>query len=87
MRVFDLFGGETPRCEKNEDIRAIGVSLGEFRKSKVKQIALGEDYDMEKKAKVAKLKAEIRNKFGYKVIEEPIGVYPGFPTKPVIRNF
>ena len=29
---------------------------------KVKQIALGEDYDMEKKAKVAKLKAEIRNK-------------------------
>mgnify|MGYP000891280525 CR=1 FL=1 len=31
-----------------------------------------EDYDMEKKAKVAKLKAEIRNKFGYKVIEEVI---------------
>ena len=60
------------RCGKNEDIRAIGVSLGEFRKSKVKQIALGEDYDMEKKAKVAKLKAEIRNKFGYKVIEEVI---------------
>ena len=27
---------------------------------------------MEKKAKVAKLKAEIRNKFGYKVIEEVI---------------
>lgn len=60
------------RCHENEDIRAIGVSLGEFRKSKVKQIALGEDYDMEKKAKIAKLKAEIRGKFGYKVIEEPI---------------
>ncbi len=66
--IMELWG----RCEKNEDIRAIGVSLGEFRKSKVKQIALGEDYDMEKKAKVAKLKAEIRNKFGYKVIEEVI---------------
>ena len=60
------------RCEKNEDIRAIGVSLGEFRKSKVKQIALGEDYDMEKKTKVANLKEEIRSRFGYKVIEEVI---------------
>ena len=29
-------------------------------------------YDMDKKVKLAKLKAEIRNKFGYKVIEETI---------------
>jgi len=36
------------RCDRPDDIRALGVSLGEFRKSKVKQIALGEDYDMEK---------------------------------------
>jgi len=60
------------RCDRNDDIRALGVSLGEFRKSKVKQIALGEDYDMEKKKKLANLKAEIRGKFGYKVIEEVI---------------
>lgn len=60
------------RCDRNDDIRALGVSLGEFRKSKVKQIALGEDYDMEKKQKLANLKAEIRGKFGYKVIEEVI---------------
>lgn len=66
--IMELWG----RCNDNEEIRAIGVSLGEFRKSKVKQIALGEDYDMEKRAKIAKLKAEIRGRFGYKVIEEPI---------------
>ena len=45
---------------------------GQPGKSKVKQIALGEDYNMDKKIKLAKLKAEIRNKFGYKVIEETI---------------
>ncbi len=69
MEVLEIIMELWGRCEKNEDIRDIGVSLGEFRKSKVKQIALGEDYDMEKKKTLANLKAEIRNKFGYKVIE------------------
>ena len=60
------------RCDKDKESRAIGVSLGEFKKTKVRQIALGEDYDMEKKKALADLKASIRNKFGYKVIEEVI---------------
>ena len=62
MEVLEIIMELWGRCEKNEDIRAIGVSLGEFRKSKVKQIALGEDYDMEKKTKVANLKEEIRSR-------------------------
>ena len=49
MEVLEIIMELWGRCDKDREIRAIGVSLGEFRKSKVKQIALGEDYDMEKK--------------------------------------
>ncbi len=72
MEVLEIIMELWERCDKDREIRAIGVSLGEFKKTKVRQIALGEDYDMEKKVRLAKLKAEIRNKFGYKVIEETI---------------
>ena len=48
MEVLEIIMELWERCDKDREIRAIGVSLGEFRKSKVKQIALGEDYDMEK---------------------------------------
>ena len=72
MEVLEIIMELWERCDKDREIRAIGVSLGEFKKTKVRQIALGEDYDMEKKIKLAKLKTEIRNKFGYKVIEETI---------------
>lgn len=60
------------RVDKTKDIRAVGVSLGNFTKQKTRQIALGEDYDINKKAKLQELKANIRDKFGYKVIEETI---------------
>ena len=72
MEVLAIIMELWERCDKDREIRAIGVSLGELKKNKVEQIALGEDYDIEKKIKLAKLKAEIRNKFGYKVIEETI---------------
>ena len=72
MEVLEIIMELWERCDKDREIRAIGVSLGEFKKTKVKQIALGENYDMDKKINLAKLKAEIRNKFGYKVIEETI---------------
>ena len=61
------------RCEKNEDIRAIGVSLGEFRKSKVKQIALGEDYDMEKTIANAPHKSILRFLKKSKNIKKEVG--------------
>ncbi len=62
MEVLEIIIELWERCDKEREIR----------KNKVKQIALGEDYDMDKKVKLDKLKAEIRNKFGYKVIEEVI---------------
>ena len=48
MEVLEIIMELWERCDKDREIRAIGVSLGEFKKTKVRQIALGEDYDMEK---------------------------------------
>lgn len=49
MEVLEIIVELWERCDKDREIRAIGVSLGEFKKTKVRQIALGEDYDMDKK--------------------------------------
>ncbi len=72
MEVLEVVMELWERVDPNKDIRGVGVSLGGFVKTKTKQIALGEDYDLTKKMKIAQLKMDIREKFGYRVIEEVI---------------
>lgn len=72
MEILEVVEGLLERIDTDKNLRSLGVSISGFVKSKSRPIKIGEDYDFTKKSKIADLKMQIREKYGYGIIEEII---------------
>ncbi len=66
--IYDLVLFLLEKVQIKEEVRGVGVSLGNLSDKKYKQLKLGQVDKMEKEMKIDRLKMDIRNKYGYKIM-------------------